>query len=66
MVVTWLGMASYVRLSSWPAYEGRDRVNIARAREEYTTRLGQLPREESLSEHLMTSEADLIIFMNLK
>ena len=34
MVVTWLGMASYVRLSSWPAYEGRDRVNRARAREE--------------------------------
>ena len=59
-------MASYVRLSSWPTYEGRDRVNRARAGDEYTTRVGQLPREESLREHLMSSEADVIIFMNLK
>ena len=59
-------MASYVCLSSWPAYEGRDRVNRARARDEYTTRVGQLPREETLREHLMTSEADHIISMNLE
>lgn len=40
-------MASYVRLSSWPAYEGRERVNRARARTEYRVRVGQLLREAS-------------------